>query len=615
MPHHGRQLLDHRLETAGLGVEFGGRGGRLLSGGRVGLGNPVHVGDCASDLIDPLTLLLGSGRDLGDQGVHAAGLVGDFVETTGHLLADARALFALGRGIGNLLGRFPGGLHGALGERTHLVGDDREAEAGVAGAGCFHRGIEGQQVGLKGNLVDRLDDFGNLSARRLDGAHRRLHLLHVIRTRVGGLAGLIGELFGGHRILGIAPGHTRHFLQRCTALLEGGGLTGRPLRHGLTGRGDLRGGVPGLLRPFNQAGGDTGDRAIHTADDDDRADQTDHDPHAGEDHHQKFITSLGGLGLPAQHFLMLEQRSPHIRHLLREQRREPFQFTRDQFLVRFAHADDFLEIREIAGPRIMQGSKKLEFRRIGQAGVQRLGLLLVLHHRLNLLFHRCESVADLDGVTFLPRTVVGVGRGEAFEVVLQRRRRFERGVLIAALPGRDQEALQALVDVTRQRGEFISQHGVALLKQFDDFCQRRIVVSNESLGLPDLLGSRRIQDRALRHGHGFIQTLVGFLIHLDIRQSPGRQKLVRPEAERVHRRLQIGCSVCLQCARGVGRHAAPRPLQREIGETRHCRKEREHQRETRGDFFADGEGREIHRRIVERDERWGTTVGKLSPAR
>ena len=44
----------------------------------------------------------------------------------------------------------------ALGQLAHLRGDDREARAGLAGAGGLDRGVERQQVGLLGDLVDQL---------------------------------------------------------------------------------------------------------------------------------------------------------------------------------------------------------------------------------------------------------------------------------------------------------------------------------------------------------------------------------------------------------------------------------------------------------------------------
>jgi len=50
---------------------------------------------------------------------------------------------------------------GVLGQLADLIGDDGESAAGVTRAGRFDRGIEREQVGLLGDVVDHVDDFGN----------------------------------------------------------------------------------------------------------------------------------------------------------------------------------------------------------------------------------------------------------------------------------------------------------------------------------------------------------------------------------------------------------------------------------------------------------------------
>ena len=49
-----------------------------------------------------------------------------------------------------------------MGQFLDLGGDDGEALAGVAGAGRLDRGVQGQQVGLLGDVLDDLDDFADL---------------------------------------------------------------------------------------------------------------------------------------------------------------------------------------------------------------------------------------------------------------------------------------------------------------------------------------------------------------------------------------------------------------------------------------------------------------------
>ncbi len=68
---------------------------------------------------------------------------------------------------------------GLLGELAHLLGDDREAAALLAGAGGLDRGVERQEVGLVGDAGDRLDD----AADALGHPGELLHDLGDLRRR------------------------------------------------------------------------------------------------------------------------------------------------------------------------------------------------------------------------------------------------------------------------------------------------------------------------------------------------------------------------------------------------------------------------------------------------
>ena len=65
---------------------------------------------------------------------------------------------------GDLLADLAGRLGGLLGERLHFGGHDREAAAGLAGAGRLDGGVERQQVGLAGDGVDQFDDVADPAA-------------------------------------------------------------------------------------------------------------------------------------------------------------------------------------------------------------------------------------------------------------------------------------------------------------------------------------------------------------------------------------------------------------------------------------------------------------------
>jgi hypothetical protein len=83
----------------------------------------------------------------------------DLAEQTAGALGGAHAV---GGEVADLLG----GLLAALGELAHLGGHDREALAVLAGARGLDGGVERQQVGLVGDVVDDGDLLRDLLHRR-----------------------------------------------------------------------------------------------------------------------------------------------------------------------------------------------------------------------------------------------------------------------------------------------------------------------------------------------------------------------------------------------------------------------------------------------------------------
>jgi hypothetical protein len=101
--------------------------------------------------------------------------------------ADDRALrLALDRR--NHLTDLAGRLRGPLGELAHFIGDDGKTTPLFTGARRFDGRVEGQQVGLIGNLANRLDDaadrfrtFAERADHRRRTGHRSGDLLHFGR--------------------------------------------------------------------------------------------------------------------------------------------------------------------------------------------------------------------------------------------------------------------------------------------------------------------------------------------------------------------------------------------------------------------------------------------------
>jgi len=116
---------------------------------------------------------------------------------------------------------FLGGLRAALRQRTHLARHHRETLALLARTGRLNGGVQGQDVGLKGNAVHYPDDFTD-AARAVGNA---LHALHNLDQRT---ATTLGQLRGAFRLTAGQVGVARREL-------DGVGQ----LRH--VGRGFLQG--------------------------------------------------------------------------------------------------------------------------------------------------------------------------------------------------------------------------------------------------------------------------------------------------------------------------------------------------------------------------------------
>jgi hypothetical protein len=210
-----RMFRDTSLGAGGgLANVFGKRGG--------GRGNVLQR---TRDLADGRGLFL-DGR--GDRGGHLGNLLDDprhFVDRT-----DGGAGVFLD-GI-DLLADFLAGGGGLAGQLLDLVGDHGETATGFARGGGLDRGIEREQVGLLGDVIDDVDDLGDL-------AGGVVQLRHQLLGRARLLVGPVGD-FGA---LGAVVRHFlnggRHFLHRGSD--AGGGLIdpGRGFGHRPRAHGEL----------------------------------------------------------------------------------------------------------------------------------------------------------------------------------------------------------------------------------------------------------------------------------------------------------------------------------------------------------------------------------------
>ena len=219
-----RKMRGSLADRFGLGVKLFSGGRCFLGGGGDAFGGLVHFEQRVVDVGQSHMLLLGGGGNVGDNGVD----ITDFGENLAKMFTDAgEDLHAEGAALGcvlNLIGGFAGGQGAALGKRADLIGHYGEAGAGFASTSGFHRGIEGKDVGLKGDFIDGFDDFADLAGGLLDGVHGLLHVGHFGGAVFGGVAGLGSRVFPPVGMLGIAVGHGGERLEVGGDLLKGAGL-------------------------------------------------------------------------------------------------------------------------------------------------------------------------------------------------------------------------------------------------------------------------------------------------------------------------------------------------------------------------------------------------------
>jgi hypothetical protein len=139
---------------------FGGRVARL----RRGPGRGAQFIDGGRHLGHPARLPGGRFGHRGDQPVHLGDAGDDAPERARDFGRGADAGRGAGLGILDQPGRAARRLGAAQGQGADFFGDDGEPAPGVAGAGGLDRRVQGQQVGLEGDLVDGADDLGRLAA-------------------------------------------------------------------------------------------------------------------------------------------------------------------------------------------------------------------------------------------------------------------------------------------------------------------------------------------------------------------------------------------------------------------------------------------------------------------
>ncbi len=143
------------------------------------------------------------------------------------------------------------GLRALARKVADLVRDDGEALARFARAGGLYGGVQREDVGLEGDVVDGLDDVADLLGGLADVLHRLGHLGHfhagvfelflLFGRSAVGLGGIVGVFLHVRRNLGDGR---RQLLNRAGLLRRALGQGLRPARHLVGAAGGLVGGFP-----------------------------------------------------------------------------------------------------------------------------------------------------------------------------------------------------------------------------------------------------------------------------------------------------------------------------------------------------------------------------------
>jgi len=226
--------LEHRHRAAQalrLDLQRGGGGRGLFDHRRILLRGPLDVGHRVVHRRDASGLFGGGARDLGhdlrhpiDRRQHVAHRVAGQVHLA-HARLDPR------RRVLDQALDFAGGLRAALRQRTHFARDHGKTLALFARTRRFHRGVQRQDVGLKGDAVHHPDDFADAPravGNALHALHDFLHRLAAALRQPGGAFGLPAGLV---RVAGRHLDGVRQLGHVGRGLLQRTGLARRAIGH------------------------------------------------------------------------------------------------------------------------------------------------------------------------------------------------------------------------------------------------------------------------------------------------------------------------------------------------------------------------------------------------
>ena len=184
------------------------------------------------ELLDRLVDLLGTGILLPAGGADLLHQFRRLLDIRHHLGEQLARLDSDLHAVAGELGDLRSRLLTTLGELSHLAGDDREPLAVLAGAGRLDGRVQGEQVGLAGDLFDDVD----LGCYLFHGLHCRLNRLAPLE---GVLRRLDRHFLGLYGVVGVLADVGTHLLHAGRRLFRRRCLLARTLRHLLGARGEF----------------------------------------------------------------------------------------------------------------------------------------------------------------------------------------------------------------------------------------------------------------------------------------------------------------------------------------------------------------------------------------
>ena len=180
--------------------------------GGVLLGGLVHVRHRLAHLGHAVGLLAAGGADFAHDVGDAANRAHHFAHGGACAVGQLRALFHALHAVGDELADFSCCVARALCQVAHFTGHHGKAPALLASARGLDGGVECQDVGLKGDGVNHLNDVGNFAARFVDAAHGLHHFTDDLTALRRHGAGTGSQLVGlGGVVSVLAHGGTQLF--------------------------------------------------------------------------------------------------------------------------------------------------------------------------------------------------------------------------------------------------------------------------------------------------------------------------------------------------------------------------------------------------------------------